>query len=101
MKVRAIVEPGEEIRSRACLQPPDSVSPADYYELVQISRARFRMDPKTCFSGMGRNGGENTGFLLAPSLFFILKTLVFIERYVGEWCLTWIAQRAFDRVGEH
>ena len=27
-----------------------------------------------------------TSFLLAPSLFFILKTLVFIERYVGEWC---------------
>ena len=25
------------------------------------------------------------GFLLAPSLFFILKTLVFIEGYVGEW----------------
>ena len=27
-------------------------------------------------------------FLLAPSLFFIWKTLVFIERCVGEWCRT-------------
>ena len=26
------------------------------------------------------------GFLLAPSLFFIWKTLVFVERCVGEWC---------------
>ena len=30
--------------------------------------------------------GPSTTILLAPSLFFIWKTLVFIERNVGEWC---------------
>ena len=30
---------------------------------------------------------SHTAILLAPSLFFIWKTLVFIERCVGEWCV--------------
>ena len=32
-----------------------------------------------------RDGGDK-GLLLAPSLSFIWKTLMFIERCVGEWC---------------
>ena len=34
---------------------------------------------------VGGTAAGAAGVLLAPSLFFILKTLVFIQRYVGEW----------------
>ena len=46
---------------------------------------RFNLDP---FGEHGPSNKPSSFFLLAPSLCFILKTLVFIERCVGEWCRT-------------
>ena len=42
-------------------------------------------NPQMSGSHPGLQNNSCRCFLLAPSLFFILKTLVFIERHVGEW----------------
>ena len=47
---------------------------------------------------IGLHEDQVQSILLAPSLFFIWKTLVFIERCVGEWCVgEW--QNVLSRAG--